>query len=204
MQVNQNSSKDSFISWKGELYRKSIHMLSLIMPVSFYIFNRTYIIAGFIILLAFFSVFDLLRMYGNAGTKLFLQKYCGFIIRPRESKSFSGATTIVLAGFLVYLFFEVNIAAAAMVIVVIGDTFAAIIGRAIGRIKYKGKSLEGSLAFIITSALAVLAVPDLSFQVAFAGVVAGAIVEFFTIPIDDNLTIPLTAGVVMRWLGSLS
>jgi dolichol kinase len=191
----------SYISWRSELARKGIHLCSLLIPLAYYIFNPDFIIIGLFIAFVISSAVDLLRFFGNHTVKKYLGLTIGFLLRPREQKSFSGSTTILFAALLVYLFFELRVAAAAMVIVVVGDTAAAFIGRLIGRIRLiNHKSLEGTLAFVVFSLAALTAVPGLSFQIGLVGALVGAVFELLPIPIDDNITVPLVAGGAMQLL----
>jgi dolichol kinase len=189
---------EAALSWKGELYRKGIHLSSLIIPIGFLLLDPRAVLTGLMGGLLFFALFDILRFFGNDDIKRFMGMNFGFLLRPREKKSFSGATTILLAGLLVYTFYEVKVAAAAMVIIVIGDIFAALIGRSFGRIRVFAKTVEGSVAFIISTALAVQFIPGLSLRVAFIGCLVGAIIELLPLPIDDNITVPMIAGGFMQ------
>ena len=81
---------------------------------------------------------------------------------------------------------------------------AAVIGRRFGRTKLPGgRSLEGSLAFVLAGGLPALAVL-LGFHhlplvtaavVALSGAVAGAAAEVLSGRLDDNFTIPLIASL---------
>jgi dolichol kinase len=93
-----------------------------------------------------------------------------------------------------------------------GDPFAAIIGRRFGRTQIvAGRTLEGSLAFVLFAWLAGIATllrfaPDLPNRVIVALVAAlfGALAELFSGDLDDNLTIPLGAAfgaTTAMWLG---
>ena len=193
-------SDESYISWKAELLRKGIHLLSLLIPISYFVFNHVVVLAGLSVALAISGLFDILRFFGHERVRRFLGTRFGFLLRPREKKSFSGATTILLAGLLVYLLYDINIAAAAMVIVVIGDSAAALAGRLFGKLKFYNKSFEGTLGFIIATSLFVFLIPGLPIQIAFAGVLVGALAEIVPIPIDDNVMVPLMAGGFMQFL----
>jgi dolichol kinase len=196
----ETASNEALISWKGELCRKGIHLLSLIIPACFFILDSRLVISGLIIGCAFFALFDILRFFGTNQIKKFMGVNFGFLLRPREEKSFSGATTILLAGLLVYIFYDIRAAAASMVIIVIGDTAAALIGRSFGRIRFYNKSLEGTSAFILFALLFVQFIPGLPNRIAIIGVVVGAIMELLPVPIDDNITVPLIAGGFMQLL----
>lgn len=192
------STSEASLSWKGELYRKGIHLTSLIIPAGFIILNTRAVLTCLMGSLLFFAIFDILRFFGTDSIKRFMGLNFGFLLRPREKKSFSGATTIILAGLLVYTFYDVRVAAASMVIIVIGDAFAALIGRSFGRIRVFSKTIEGTLAFIISTAIAVQFIPGLGSRIAFIGVLVGAVVELLPLPIDDNITVPMVAGGFMQ------
>lgn len=191
---------DASISWKGELCRKGIHLISLVIPAGFLVFNSRMVLSSLLAGLLFFALFDILRFFGTREIKRFMGMNFGFLLRPREQKSFSGATTIILAGLLVYTFYDLRVAAASMVIIVIGDTAAALIGRTLGRFRLGSKSLEGTMAFIVSTAIAVQAIPGLESRISFVGVLVGALVELAPLPIDDNITVPLAAGGFMQLL----
>ncbi len=191
----------SYLSFRGELIRKAIHLCSLIIPISYFIFNPAVIITALFAAFLFSSAIDLIRLYGNYAVRKFMGVAIGFMIRPREKKSFSGATTIVFAGLLVYLFYDLPIAAAAMVIIIVGDTAAAIIGRIVGKIRFDNKkSLEGTLAFIMFSLLGMLLIPGLDFQLGLVGVLLGALFEILPIPVDDNISVPIISGGAMQMM----
>jgi dolichol kinase len=190
---------EATLSWKGELCRKGMHLISLVIPAGFFIFNTRAVLTFLLGGLLFFALFDILRFFGTDSVKRFMGINFGFLLRPREHKSFSGATTILLASLLVYTFYDLRIAAASMVIIVVGDAFAALIGRAIGRVRIFSKSLEGSMAFIISTAIAVQFIPGLISRISFVGVLGGAIIELLPLPIDDNITVPMIAGGLMQF-----
>lgn len=196
-----SDSDKSYISWKGELVRKGIHLCSLLIPTAYFIFNPLLIVICLSVACAISALFDLLRFFGHDTIKKYLSLIFGFIMRPREKKSFSGSTTILFAALLVYLLYDLPIAAASMVIVVVGDTAAAVVGRLVGKIRLiNSKSLEGTLAFIMFSLLGMLVIPDLEFQLSLIGVLAGALFEILPIPIDDNISVPIIAGGIMQVL----
>jgi dolichol kinase len=90
-----------------------------------------------------------------------------------------------------------------------GDPVAGIVGRRLGRRKLlKGKTLEGSLAFLVATAvvgaayllwLGGVAIGPALATAAFAGLV-GAVAEMLSTRVDDNLSVPLLAG----WASALA
>jgi dolichol kinase len=84
-----------------------------------------------------------------------------------------------------------------MLMAVLGDFFAALVGRFFGKTKlYKNKTLVGTIAgFAANLGVAYLLLPNMhliNIPMAFVA----TFVELFTRKIDDNLTVPLFAGFV--------
>jgi len=94
--------------------------------------------------------------------------------------------------------------AAAIAVLGVGDQFAALIGRRWGRTTLLyGRTLEGSIAFVLSATVAAFAVlvgfhPLGSWPVLLAiaagGATAGAVAELVSKRLDDNFTIPLSAA----------
>jgi undecaprenyl-diphosphatase len=131
-----------------------------------------------------------------------------FFERERDMKLFPGKGPFffILGSLLALLFFQKEIALASIAIMAIGDAVATIAGHYFGRYKNplnQLKHLEGTVLAIIFSTVA--AFTFVPFHLAFIGSVAGIIFESLTIRfvdtvIDDNLLIPLVAGIVMTAL----
>ena len=87
----------------------------------------------------------------------------------------------------------------------VADPMAALVGRRFGRIKLlHGRSLEGTLTFLVTGALTALALlrlfhPELGLGAAVAISVTasafGALAELLSLRVDDNLSVPLAAAL---------
>jgi uncharacterized protein (TIGR00297 family) len=113
---------------------------------------------------------------------------------------------------------RLDIAAAAWAILAVGDGAATLIGRG-GRRRLPWnpeKTVEGTLAFAILGAAAGVAlacwtrpaidpVPPLTFAIVapIVAAIAAALAETIPIRLDDNVTVPATAAVVL-WIASLS
>ena len=108
---------------------------------------------------------------------------------------------MLIASLIAFLVFQRDIAVLALSFLAVGDPLATIAGKKIGKRKLLGKTLEGNLA-CFTSCVAIgsifyyagLNVPLLTILV---GAIGATIMEALPLPINDNLTIPLFAGVVM-------
>lgn len=127
----------------------------------------------------------------------------GRTAHPHEAHRVNSATWYAVAVLVMALCQQVVPAAIALVVLGVGDPCAAIIGRRYGHVRLvNGRSLEGSLAFVVSGTLAAasfvaLVHPQLGFVAtlvgAFVGALFGALAELFSRRIDDNFSVPLTA-----------
>jgi dolichol kinase len=128
------------------------------------------------------------------------------ILRRHEQHDFTGATYLLFSAMVCVAFFDPLIASCAMAFLSIGDTFAALVGMSFGKRKFIGmsKSLEGSLACFVTCfifGLFWLKNPNWVYPVlALGGALMATFAEVGKIPLDDNLKIPFSAGLVMTIL----
>ena len=118
----------------------------------------------------------------------------------------SGGAPVLAAACMMNLLFSPVIAAASLAVMLTGDAAAALIGRKFGKHKaVNGKSYEGFAAFIVAGSIAVsviwsiIGMPGKVYFWGVLAVTASAIVELFQkqLKLDDNFTIPLTAGIVL-------
>ena len=147
---------------------------------------------------------ELLRARFSWVTQTYM-KLLGPIAHSHEHHRVNSATWYATA--LACLSVTVTPMAATVAVAVLGiaDPAAALVGRRFGRTALAGgRTLEGSLAFVVCGALAALAVlaafyPGLGagtmVMAAGAASVLGAVAELASRRLDDNLTIPLAAGL---------
>jgi len=134
-----------------------------------------------------------------------LMKLYGPVAHDHEWHRVNSATWYASALFLLSLTGSYLVCSIAVMVLAVGDPMAAIIGRRFGNTKLiNGRSLEGSVAFvlvaaIITGVLLGLFRSDIGvvagLGVAAPGALAGSIAELFSRRIDDNFTIPLASGL---------
>lgn len=95
--------------------------------------------------------------------------------------------------------------ATAVAVLGVADPLAALVGRKFGRIKLvHGRSLEGTLTFFVSGALVAFTVLRLfhaslnlgqALAVAVVAAGCGALAELFSLRIDDNLSVPVSAAL---------
>ena len=196
------------IDYKVELLRKSIHFCSLSIPVIYYFITKELAVYLLVPLTAFAIILDLLRYFHPSISRLFYNIF-GNMLRAHEKnhdkKTLNGATFVLISALLTVLIFPKVIGVTAFAILIIGDIFAALIGRRFGKHKFLKKSLEGTTAFFITACIVVLLSPKveglfLEYIIGMIGAGVGAIAENLAYGFaDDNLVIPISIGFTM-WL----
>ncbi len=191
--------------YAGEMARKAIHLCSLSIPIVYLFISRSTALAILIPLAIAFGCTDLARLYHPPTASLY-QKYFGWLLRAHErsegTKRLNGATYVLLSACICVLLFPKLIVVTAFSILIISDTSAALIGRKFGTRPFFKKSLEGTLAFLLSALVVVAVAPKaeslpLEYVIGAVAALVGAVVEAASISIDDNLSIPLSIGVVM-------
>ncbi|MBN1786506.1 MAG: hypothetical protein JW825_05940 [Candidatus Methanofastidiosa archaeon] len=212
----------SELDLQNEVKRKKIHYIGLSVPVLYYFTGKELMLVLIGLALISFIIIDYLRLYtknkymnylfGKDGYRARIKiksldgkhdidKSIAFptldpLLRSEEKRSWGSHTFYALGSFLCILFYTKNIAIAATAALLIGDSFAALVGKTIGRHRiYKKKTLEGSSACFLSCLVLyyfILPVP-----IAIIGAVATTLTELYSTRINDNLTIPLVSGGVM-------
>ena len=182
-----------------ESARKLIHFLGGLIPVIYLLLNLTkpqaLLILGCLALP--FIVADVLRLRWPALNRWFLHLFQG-AMRPEEERRLTGSTYYLVACWFTILAFEQTVAAAALLVLACADTAASVVGQAMGGYRLtKGKTLSGTGAFVVTAFLVTL--PLVPATTAFAGAIIAAVTECLPLPLDDNITIPLAAGISLTF-----
>lgn len=185
-----------------ELYRKSIHISSIILPLSYrYILGYNKSLAIMILFpCAFIAVIlELVRLENKSFKRIFYRVF-GIMLRKHEMADLTGASYLLTASVFSIALFPPEIAFAALSFLSLGDTLAAIFGIRYGHRKIKGssKSLEGSLACFV-SCLAYALLFGLHPGMAFIGALTATYAELLNFPVNDNVKMPLITGIVMSF-----
>lgn len=209
------------IPYRQEVLRKAVHLSSIWMPASLFYLPEWFGGPGRWFNVIMFGTFAVLNVLieiavfrGVPFVTPLYKKLFGKM--ARESKPgefrFSGAPPMYASACLTALCFEHRVAACAFTILILSDTSAALIGRKWGRHRFSnGKSLEGSLAFLLSGWIiaacycAAGSLPGSVLAVWLGAVAVSCVAEFFNeqIHLDDNFTISLLFGAVAQWLPRL-
>lgn len=149
-------------------------------------------------------VIDIMRVRYEPLKSLYM-KYVKPILRGHELNNdrsvFTGATYLTLAFLICVIIFPKPIAITAMFVVIFCDSFAAIVGKSWGRHFISAKTIEGSLAFLLSGVVIILLTPKVTdsiaeYYIGFIAVLLSTIFELIPIKIDDNISTPIFFGLV--------
>jgi dolichol kinase len=208
--VSSHSGPETPIPFTAELQRKALHLLTLIIPLSLIILGPK-IILYILVPLATVSIIADVARVRVAWFNHFISRVFGFMMRENELPAlgtpivYNGASWVLLGSVLTIACFSPIIAATSLSIFLLGDAAAALVGRRWGKIKWgtSSKSIEGSLAFFLSTAPVAFFMPDLVWWIGLIGAAAGALAEALPGPFNDNLRVPLLAGLALQGLTTL-
>uniref|UniRef100_A0A7V5XGL2 Phosphatidate cytidylyltransferase n=1 Tax=Thermodesulfobacterium geofontis TaxID=1295609 RepID=A0A7V5XGL2_9BACT len=181
------------------LYRKLFHISSglIIYGLSYKI---SYISLGVVLIFLWMglSLFEFLR--------LFFYKYLPLkflwlpLLKEEEHKRISDAWYFLTGIFFSWFILDLKYFQIILLILTLADPCASMIGYYFGKIKLKNnKTLEGSLAFFITSSLILFLNIKTFFSFLYLCCIILSLVEAFTK--RDNFWIPLIGSLYLKILG---
>lgn len=181
-----------------ELRRKFIHFSALLIPIGYYFLPKELVLSVLIPGSFLCLLIDMGRLYHKPTSRVF-NRIFGRVLREHEGFHFTASTYLLFAATLCIIFFDKRVAIVSLLILIISDPTAALVGRKFGRIKLLGeKTLEGSCAFLISALIITSLFPGLRLTSKIAGAIVATTIELFPTGIDDNLSIPLATGLVMQ------
>ena len=187
------------VIWKRKVYR--IVMGSL-CPTLYLISGRRVLpLSLCCILLTLLLALEYARYRCPGAWQWMLRRFQFFKTPPGQ---LTGETWFMIATFASLLFFSRDVTIAALFFLVFGDAGSALAGTRWGRTGlFRGKTLEGMAGGILANgvvAIGLMGHLSLPPEVLGAGVLVGALAEILPLPLDDNLTMGLSAGLVMSLL----
>lgn len=175
-------------------------MGALVIPAGYHLLGLTkaemlYIMVPLALVMVWL---DIARMRDWGIWRNLVGKIWGPMVRSHEQAGdFTGATYILLSVCCTVALFTKPIAIAALSFIIVGDTFAALIGRACGKHRFGRKSVEGSLGCLAGTSIVVFMAPEIVVWVGVLGAVVATVTEALSTSIDDNISVPLVSGLAM-------
>ncbi len=182
---------------RSELFRKSIHLLGFLVPLISITLGVIVAIAFVISLSVVYAISEYSRLRGRSVPIITAVTNMAMRVDKEKQTRFIAAPLFLASGILsTLLIFPAPINYAAIAVVTLGDGSASIVGRLYGRNKIpfsNGKTVEGTAAGMICAFVG--ASLFVSPTMALIAASIGMIVEFLPLRINDNMTVPLLAGL---------
>ena len=190
------------LTYRQEVYRKIVHISSSGIAILLWYFGKDAMLPWVLAVAILFPILDWLRKYIPLLKKLYFILF-GIITRPYEHQVLSGASWVFIgAGLTAYLFNE-NVAVIALLVMSLSDSAAALIGIKYGTTRLFNKSLEGTLAFLISTYLIIFLFSSASFMLLLLTSITVTAIELFSTPkYNDNILISITTAIILT-LGGL-
>lgn len=191
------------ISWEGYIIRKALHLAGVAVPLVYLLRPEIQenllllTLAGATLLLAL----DICRLL-LAGVNRWFIGCLGRFLKEEEHWRVTGSGLFLFSCAMAIIFFSRPVAVASLLFLSLGDLAAAVVGQKWRLAKSRAKSLQGAAAcFLVAYLLGGMLVPG---PAAFAGALGAGLAELVSGPLglDDNLSIPMLAGLAMTLMGA--
>lgn len=210
--LERNINSYENITFNQELFRKGIHLLSLSIPIIYSFTSKEFALIVLLPITILTIIIDLMSRKQNFVHKIFLDIF-GKMLRPDEYADkflLNGASWVFISACITIYVFPKIIAITAFSILIISDLSAALFGKKFGKHYFYGKTIEGSLAFLVSACLVVMFIgflvkaPNVYFIFGIIGALVGMLSEAFSkfLRVDDNIAIPISIGLTL-WAGHL-
>jgi len=185
--------------WK----RKGLHLSSLYIPFLYGFLSKETALMIIVPISVSFLFLDALRLF-HKGWNIYVGRLFKGFMRNGEEERLTGSSYFLLGCCLSILLFSKPVAITSILIMIVSDSLAAMVGRRFGRTKIFDKTLEGSLSFLGSAAILVVISPGIPLLAGLLGALAAATTEALPIGLDDNLVVPLVAGGTITAFSGLS
>jgi dolichol kinase len=184
--------------------RKALHLLALALPFGAWAVGTPtalYLLAPLTVVAV---TADVARAYSASFNAVIRGVFGGLmrveeLPRTRAGVRFNGATCVLVGTTLMVVLFTLRIAVPVLVMAMLADAAAALVGRRWGRHTWGALSatVEGTAAFVATGLGVMAFFSSIAFGPAAAGVLMGAGIEALPLPVNDNIRVPVAAAVVV-------
>lgn len=193
------------IKAREEAVRKTIHVLASLGAAGAVwwlppLHAATLLAAGTLVALGV----ELAR-HTSGGFRTAFHSRLGPLLRDGEARRLTGATTLALGYTAAALLFPGLPTLLGILVAGVADAAAAVVGKRFGRTRYPGgKSLEGSLAFLVVVLPLVLTIAGLPLAGAILLALVLTAVEAPSLPVADNLYLPIVTAAAVQGAAALT
>lgn len=184
--------------------RKLFHLLGVVYVLMYLWWGRALFIRVLVLAIAVGAAVEWLRLRHPPINRWILTRF-GDIHRPKETTGPSGIFwTMGGVALTAWAVPQSRYVVAAILYLIVGDGLAGWVGRVWGgTMRFRGKSLQGSLACFLGCGAVGMGVFGGDIGLSAGGALLATVLEFLALPPDDNLTIPFFSGLGLMGLGTL-
>jgi len=198
----------------------SIPVAGLLLPPDIFLLDR--FLLALVSLTIAILILDIVRLRSPRVNRHFMIIFRA-LLRGGEASTLNSSTYFLIAASVVFALCDKSIAAIALAFVAVGDPVAGMVGERWGKLRVsseegtpsdfakfprnlkfrgmRGKSLEGSSACFgacLVVGVIFAAVAHVALWVVVVGAICATVIEFLSLPVNDNRSMPLVAAVVMQ------
>ncbi|MBK6418583.1 MAG: hypothetical protein IPF79_05250 [Ignavibacteria bacterium] len=204
----------SQITYSNELARKGIHLASLLIPI-IYLQVEHWTGIGILVSMTAVSILIDSLMHFHEPTRRVMLDAVGSLMRTHELRRdrfhLTGASWVLIAATSTFLVFPSIIGVTAFTVLIVSDTFAALIGRRYGVRPFIDKSVVGTITFVCTAMIVVVvyglifSLPWTFYAVGLVSSIASGVAEAAStrLHLDDNISTPFSFAITMWVLGAI-
>ena len=190
---------------RGEVARKSIHLATAVVPIAwaFEVVTARQVRAALGVAVVVALLVEFARYRGGAFGAAFTARV-GAMLRAHERTTLSGATWLAIGMWGAAMLAPIPAAIAALWAAAVGDASAALVGRALQRLRGRPdgtKTLSGSLAAALLSALGIFWLTPASLAGAATLGAVAALAEWPRRPGNDNVRVAWSVAAAAVLLG---
>jgi dolichol kinase len=205
--MDNNLPPELKLSFKGEFYRKLLHISSSAIPIVYYfIDNKSIVLSILVPITVLMLLIEITKYKSNFIYDIYL-KFFKHMLRNHEfdRKKFriNGATWLLVGDVIAIILFPKIIAVTGMLLLSLADSFSGIIGRLYGKKEYApNRTYIGSLTFLIVGIIIAFSAPKYNYSlkeylIALITVVITTVVDGMKLPTDDNFAIPIVSSALL-------
>jgi len=187
------------LAGRQEVGRKLLHLATGVLPATIAWAPAPWSWRGPLLAFCVVLGLDIARLL-HPGVRRWAARLVGGALKPGEHDGFISVHYLTGAAALLSFCLPPALAATAVAHGVFGDAAAALVGRRWGRHRLGRKSLEGSVACLLSCLLVGwMLLPERPGAFLVAAIVS-TVIEVLPLPVDDNWSVPLASGAILAWL----
>jgi dolichol kinase len=195
---------NDLLTLRAELKRKTIHLGSSLLPILYYFFfNREQIILISGIMSILFLAGEFARFNFKSAARLFREIFFPLLREEEKAYQLTGATYLFLSATVTFFIFDKIFATAAVLILTISDSVAAIIGKGFARKAVGEKTIAGSVTFFLVSIGIIFILVPLGVVKVLGVALVLTIIEAIRFPLSDNFVISISAALLLMLAAAL-